>query len=714
MFCYVYKSLFILLGLFCINTVSFPSFLPVAKDLQYDTSKIISYLKLFSACTVHTVKILNQINPIFPNFCHSGLYTIHSQIVPSNLSLFNDDFWLQVNFDPANISYTQNKIFTHKHQLSCVAEIRLSVWIKKLHKVSEMLQLYLVQKGPTSLNKGIRSYQPDYVLLPTRMLSQNQHIFVNIPFKTRAVILLIDVDQSRLYFACAICVDKVEKNRGLDNSISITQPKLFIYKKQTFRISNLADIKTISAKINSNAANRFTKVKRNPGNGVICPFENNREKNMLTWYSVWITCAESMFQTRLNCTTSNCISGFIGIYHLDMSEVQPNQYIWSQGSEAYGVQYSLLYNPPSTKNLFALLSPFSVKGWIVMLLTCYFVGLVLWMSKIRINSFFWLFVVVLEQGDDIKSQLNKINTFVVISWIYGALMFRQAYTSNLFTYMTLEASPSDLPKTFEETLVSDSLICFATDYILYLLETFQNAVHNNNSASQTTLFELVDKALTKVWKIDSYTDALSNIRHTVNGNYEVCNLKLNMSSTFYDTDLESCREQSRLALFQVTGPADWYTTTISLTNKLLLKINNSRLQIFETYGKSYFQISRIVVSQTDSFLMRKMEEFLAYITQSGMQLLQLNYIQQRFMKSYVNNKYDYTSYKFSGSNIGNLVSLWTHNRCHIFYKPELCDLNLNEYLEVPVTFDALTVLWLLLMLLYVFCICSFTRELLIE
>ncbi len=318
---------------------------------------------------------------------------------------------------------------------------------------------------------------------------------------------------------------------------------------------------------------------------------------------------------------------------------------------------------------------------------------------------------MLEQGDVLKTQLNKVNMMLVICWIFGALKLRQAYTSNLFNYMTLEMGPSDVPETFEETISSESVLTFGTFFIFNMLETFKSAAHVQNTVAGVKLYNIANETLAKMWNLDAGAGALKNIRLNKHGKLEICNLKRQLTKREYDINITSCRKQKRFAVLYTTGPADWYAISTWLTSKLLLKLNDSRLLIFESRGISLFQSSDLLVFHSDNFLKTKFSELLARFSQSGIESLQLKYVQRNYVNEFVKEKYALATSAIGGTRISSLIAHWLDHRCNEFYNPEHCDLNLEKYLEQPVTFTDLRALWLLLMAILTVCILSFVREL---
>jgi len=101
-----------------------------------------------------------------------------------------------------------------------------------------------------------------------------------------------------------------------------------------------------------------------------------------------------------------------------------------------GIRFTRFIEKPSSKmanvSVLALLQPISFTGWIVILAVIIAIGVTLNVTDFQINSYYWLFVTLLEQGDDRISFRNKSNWFLMLSWLVVlALFLRNIYTSSL-------------------------------------------------------------------------------------------------------------------------------------------------------------------------------------------------------------------------------------------------------------------------------------------
>ncbi len=80
----------------------------------------------------------------------------------------------------------------------------------------------------------------------------------------------------------------------------------------------------------------------------------------------------------------------------------------------------------------------------------------------------------MEQGDDKRNAVTRANAFVIFTWLICSVRLRNAYTSNLYTFMTLEVEPSNLPRSFETFIESTTSTKLATQDTIGLIEIYKN------------------------------------------------------------------------------------------------------------------------------------------------------------------------------------------------------------------------------------------------
>lgn len=375
-------------------------------------------------------------------------------------------------------------------------------------------------------------------------------------------------------------------------------------------------------------------------------------------------------------------------------------------SDFYGVKYSVIYLPIKHRNMYALLSPFPVNGWVLILSVGGLVANILWISNVKFNPVFWLFTVLLEQNDDKSSEINKVDAVIVLGWLFTALMLRNAYTSNLYAYMATQLNPSDLPASLDEAVKSRSVVILSNSLVSILIQEYKKAVnHRAYDLQQTKIYHLANEIERKHIAMHSYLGPFENIRVKNQGMYELCDLKI-LSAR--------CEKLDRFAYVYTSGPKDILFTTFFLVSKLLLTIDNINLQIFENNEMEYFQSGRSLSINSDNFLRFKFEKYLASVVESGISSFLMKRIDEYTIKNYVKylklNNGNFSWLNISDKNLLIYTMRWMQNGCFTYYSKEKCDLKINQHIEVPVKILDLIVVWLLFSVFLLMSLLAFAYE----
>ncbi len=195
---------------------------------------------------------------------------------------------------------------------------------------------------------------------------------------------------------------------------------------------------------------------------------------------------------KLNCTTRLCLSIFSNQFERkQLSWVRTYHFEFPNESEFYGLKYTLFYATEKYQNIHALFSPFKLIDWVYIIFNCCLIALVLWLVQFKINPFFWMISVILEQDDDKRNAVTRANAFVIFAWLICSISLRNAYTSNLYTYMTLEVEPSNLPRSFETLIESTTSTKLATQDTIGLIEIYKNKALKLGSVQKKLFFQLI-------------------------------------------------------------------------------------------------------------------------------------------------------------------------------------------------------------------------------
>lgn len=262
----------------------------------------------------------------------------------------------------------------------------------------------------------------------------------------------------------------------------------------------------------------FTKASKTITKLDIVPFETfncaySRKSLQYTVFASWFSptrCTKLIVSDLLNCTSSYCkylvfdVFGF-GVFTmnkrlLDKPFEFPLQHFSALCSQFHGIRYSVFINKWSEKdnlvdyNVLHLLSPFSNFGWVVLIFTLLLLGCTLKVTGMQNSACYWFFGTVLEQEDDKSKWKNLHNWYLIILWLYTCHLIRCVYTSSLYTYMTKESDPSEVPKSFNDLIYNKSM-----QLLVESTSTYKNTI----ASVRDKKFELK--------RVSMYSSNLSNI-----------------------------------------------------------------------------------------------------------------------------------------------------------------------------------------------------------
>lgn len=370
-----------------------------------------------------------------------------------------------------------------------------------------------------------------------------------------------------------------------------------------------------------------------------------------------------------------------------------------------------MYLPTQNRNMYALLSPFSIIGWLAIGISCYVVGLVIWLSHMKFNPYFWVVTVVLEQNDDHRNTVAKSSVIIILLWLFVALLLRNVYTANIFAYMTLEPIPNDLPRSLDEVTKSQSTVLLTSFWALKMLISYTNNIDDSNSVKETNLYHLGNKLVKKSWEmLDSFSGPFQNIYFENESPHKICK--------YANPDLESCVGRDKIAYMIETGPLDQLYTARFMTGKLLLALNQFR--ILENNEHDIFVTREFVSTNSDNFLKYKFEGHLGSLVESGIGTVLKDELFEKKMREHITEMRKFKSFSHVFANnlstniIFHYISLWTRNDCFLSYQEEVCNLGIGADEDIPVKLGDLTCVWTLLFGLLVVSSFRFLYEILTE
>lgn len=428
------------------------------------SSKFWPFLRLFTSCTFH---LITNPNPLESPHLHLDILCNANFL---NIQTARDFYELvetggsnsSLHIDLQNVKIPwYRELSISKHQMFCNIDFFLIRNITNANILVDTINLKLEHQ----LKGDQRFYQPDFIFVATNIGDLvHQNIVFTTTFISSATIFFLNYSESVIYLACTTSASILQATRTgtYDQNYGWLLVMKLPIQKLSNEIGNLKSYKNVKTIFNIKSFEMSSRLSTH-----ICPLGSKRQNTFQQSYS-WNVCATSWFKSRINCSVDSCEYFVEFQFHsIRFTDIDEGKFLISHGSEFYGPIYTLFYFKADHRNMFSLLSPFTLGGWVIFSANCCFVGFVLWLAKVAFNPFYWVFTVILEQNDDRRAKINKASVVVVSAWLYVAFIFRQAYTSNLYSYMTIEKPPSDLPNTLANIL-NDNSVKLLTSHLAFI------------------------------------------------------------------------------------------------------------------------------------------------------------------------------------------------------------------------------------------------------
>lgn len=697
LFCHI-----ILVYIILNKTIVFPSSALESTPNEYNLDIFRSFLNLFTPCTIHVIRndVVNRtINYNMKDLCTGDSVNLHS--TKSLHAIINhSSSELSIKIVHTNVSLLfQGNIFS-KYRYVCHAEFILPSL--NVSSVVQKLSLQLEYKHKLETQR-YKSFQPDYVIIPikVRVIKIESSLLTLTDF-TRSAIIFLNLSKAEIYVACISCADIIKTKIVRDKTHSP-------YLLYTISAPNVQLINKIKAVLSiSQFISEIRKHSFHQSSFLVsktCPLNGKRTLlSKIEYHEVnWGSCVKEIIKGKLNCTFGICKNTIA--FYLDnfvQSDI-PNYYFCPvHGNEFYGTRYSFFFTPNRFRNMYTLLSPFSLQGWFIVLFSWYVVGLVLWLTNIQNNPFFWLSTVIFEQNTDGWSLINSANIFLICAWLYVCHMLRNAYTSNLYTYMVLDLEPSDLPNSFQDMVNWDSVNMLTSLKASKLLMDYKRVFDSDPVSVPTHIYNLTNSALKKIYRVGMNVDArnfqvgLSNTAENL-----ICDL-----NNLFTSDSKQC---DKFDSFAYVTTSDNSNTHKLIAGKLLLLMGNVHREILDYNVVDLFQMRNSFASRSDHVFRSEFEKNLAWISESGIDNLQKKYIIEIKIRDFV-LEYDTKSKNTKKKPLTYYLSLWMQNHCFTLYSKEKCDVNFEIDSEVPVKLVDLLAVWILFLSLLVGSILFFAYE----
>jgi len=116
------------------------------------------------------------------------------------------------------------------------------------------------------------------------------------------------------------------------------------------------------------------------------------------------------------------------------------------------------------ENIFIALSgPFSFIDWVLVSTSVFLLAATFKLTGFGMqHGMFWIVTLIMEKRNYSSDQITSKNKPLIISWLLAAFLFRNFYTSDLYSYMTKQPKAMNLPKSFKQIILNHTLPIIST------------------------------------------------------------------------------------------------------------------------------------------------------------------------------------------------------------------------------------------------------------
>ncbi|CAL8068414.1 unnamed protein product [Orchesella dallaii] len=184
-------------------------------------------------------------------------------------------------------------------------------------------------------------------------------------------------------------------------------------------------------------------------------------------------CLYNILLHRNNCTVPDCKNllkfsfvHFPAVYILEgMVEFA---YYFPFGTQFDSVKFIMILSTDDQRKASTfegLFSTFSLSVWLYLFLAILLVSIAL--SKFTGTPYslssLWVVAILLENDGNLNEQSEWTMGHLLVFWLYGSLLIRNFYTSQMYSHLTTQPEPSDLPKSINEMFLNSSVMILADD-----------------------------------------------------------------------------------------------------------------------------------------------------------------------------------------------------------------------------------------------------------
>ncbi|CAL8076434.1 unnamed protein product [Orchesella dallaii] len=326
-----------------------------------------------------------------------------------------------------------------------------------------------------------RKVVPHYVLIPVSIPNLSQ-LSIPIGRFLSSKLIALDVISQSVYIGCIPCHPK---SRDYDSTPF--QLGGFHYKTQVASLVHFQHHENRNLNLVNKCWHNLHQDLRNLGqkkrqNFISVKFQR-RTKLFLNCYNIAVSgfveqneCAKIILRELNNCTSGNiCYSLFDSNIIYDSVKQQQkvvrhgNLTFSVVGAQFHGTKYVIFRGIQeqhrSISRITSLLYPLSLESWIAFLFSLALSACILKLTNRQQNSCYWVISACVEQGDIIRRVNSFKNFHLILIWLFATLLFRNFYTSTMYSYLAKKPEPTGIPKTFKDlkdssrySLISDPCV----------------------------------------------------------------------------------------------------------------------------------------------------------------------------------------------------------------------------------------------------------------
>ncbi len=322
---------------------------------------------------------------------------------------------------------------------------------------------------------GKRDYQPDFTLLPIfTKFRENFPLVRNSPYILSKIFILSNVT-SDILTVCLQCL----------RHVSLGFPELPVVKLLQNEFTSRENLENIWDRVNFPNV-QIAQESKNQN----CPYHRGTSRFLgyvYTGVEVLKPLSSCILAIVLEKLNGSIVSESLKRHYIKKPMASLGKYpkIVSYDVQSFALNFGFFIEKPKSKmenvSSVGMLSPFSLLDWLIIFIFLVGIATVLNLFKINGNSYFWIFATLLEQGDVDHSSRKPGNVLLLMLWLVGlALHLRNLYTCSLYTYMTKDPGPANIPEDLESLLnIKNVRILSNIEHITYIEQLYIKWITEN-------------------------------------------------------------------------------------------------------------------------------------------------------------------------------------------------------------------------------------------